>query len=87
MNHSDDLQSLLEDINDKPGWATCLFRLTATDEIAGMASYLATDVANGVTEVGFVAHGPSMARSPASTEAHYLLARHALETLVYRRYK
>ena len=45
------------------------------------------DPANGVVEVGSVAHGAAMARSPMSTEAHYLMARHVFEDLGYRRYE
>jgi RimJ/RimL family protein N-acetyltransferase len=45
------------------------------------------DPANGVIEVGSVAHGAAMARTPMSTEAHYLMARHVFEDLDYRRYE
>ncbi len=34
-----------------------------------------------------VAHGAAMARSPLSTEVHYLMATHVLEDLGYRRYE
>ena len=56
-------------------------------KVAGMASYLATRAEHGSTEVGYVAHGPDMARSPASTEVHYLLAKHAFDNMGYRRYE
>ena len=52
-----------------------------------MSSYIATRPDHGTTEVGYVAHGPAMARSPASTEAQFLLAQHAFETMGYRRYE
>eukprot|EP00522_Entomoneis_paludosa_P003459 CAMPEP_0172475510 /NCGR_PEP_ID=MMETSP1065-20121228/69907_1 /TAXON_ID=265537 /ORGANISM="Amphiprora paludosa, Strain CCMP125" /LENGTH=267 /DNA_ID=CAMNT_0013233715 /DNA_START=25 /DNA_END=828 /DNA_ORIENTATION=+ len=54
-------------------------------QVAGMASYITTNPDHGTTEVGYVVHGPAMAQSPASTEAHYLLAQHALDTMAYRR--
>ena len=52
-----------------------------------MANYMRPDPANGVVEVGGVAHGPAMSRSPLATEAHYLLARHVFDDLGYRRYE
>lgn len=69
------------------GWVTCIFRNRVTGNIVGMASLMRPDPANGVVEVGAVAHGSAMARSPISTEAHYLMARHAFEYLDYRRYE
>ncbi|MDF1609208.1 GNAT family protein [Hoeflea sp. YIM 152468] len=69
------------------GWVTCIFRSRHTGDIAGMASLMRPDPANGVVEVGSVAHGTAMARSPMSTEAHYLMARHVFEGLGYRRYE
>jgi RimJ/RimL family protein N-acetyltransferase len=45
------------------------------------------DPVNGVVEIGGVAHGPEMKRSPLSTEAHYLMAKHVFEELGYRRYE
>jgi len=41
----------------------------------------------GVVEVGSVAHGPTVQRSPLTTEVHYLMARHVFEDLGYRRYE
>lgn len=69
------------------GWVTHVFRDNATAGIAGMSTYLRADPANGVVEIGGVAHGPAMARSPLSTEAHYLMARHVFDDLGYRRYE
>lgn len=71
----------------KTGWVTEVFRDNASGKIVGMANYMRTDAANGVTEVGGVAHGPAMARSPLSTEVHYLMAKHVFEDLGYRRYE
>ncbi|TCU22277.1 RimJ/RimL family protein N-acetyltransferase [Rhizobium azibense] len=71
----------------KSGWLTHIFRDNATGRIVGMANYMRADPANGVVEIGGVAHGPDMKRSPLSTEAHYLLAKHVFEDLGYRRYE
>jgi RimJ/RimL family protein N-acetyltransferase len=40
-----------------------------------------------VVEVGHVLYAPTLQRTPLGTEAQYLLARYAFETLGYRRYE
>jgi RimJ/RimL family protein N-acetyltransferase len=40
-----------------------------------------------VIEVGSIVYGPALQRTPLGTEAQYLLARYAFETLGYRRYE
>ena len=52
-----------------------------------MSSYLRIDGANRVIEVGHLMFSPVLQRSPASTEAMYLMARYAFEELGYRRYE
>ena len=95
LKEESDLANLLTTIEETPGQCVNIFRLTSNsrgndnDEntVAGMASYLRTRPKDGSTEVGFVAHGPAMAQRPAATEAHYLLAKHAFDTMGYRRYE
>lgn len=70
----------------KGGWITEVFSDKAGN-VVGMANYMRPDPANGVVEVGGVAHAHTMARSPLSTEVHYLMAKHAFEDLGYRRYE
>lgn len=55
--------------------------------VAGRASYMRIDPANGSIEIGAILYAASLARSAAATEAMYLLARHAFEDLGYRRYE
>ena len=71
----------------KGGWVREVIVEKATGCVVGMAHYMRPDPANGVVEIGGIAHGPDMARSPLSTEAQYLLAKHAFEDLGYRRYE
>ncbi|WP_199053371.1 GNAT family N-acetyltransferase [Aquitalea sp. ASV15] len=52
----------------------------------GLASYLRIDPANGVIEVGHLNFSPLLQRTPAATEAMYLMMRHAF-ALGYRRYE
>lgn len=59
----------------------------ASGKAAGIVSYLRIDPANGTIEVGFVTWSPLMQRSVVSTEAQYLLMKHAFEDLGYRRYE
>ncbi|RWX79146.1 N-acetyltransferase [Neorhizobium lilium] len=68
-------------------FVTLVARDNADGKVVGMASFMRPDPKNGVVEVGSVAHGASMKRSPLSTELHYLMARHVFEDLGYRRYE
>lgn len=83
----EDFGAWLSAVQTKSGWITEVFRDRATGKVVGMANYMRADAANGVVEVGGVAHGLAMARSALSTEAHYLMARHVFEDLGYRRYE
>lgn len=53
----------------------------------GKLSYLRDQPAIGSIEVGWVTFGPELQRTRASTEAQYLLMRHAFDDLGYRRYE
>ncbi len=53
----------------------------------GVATYMEIRAKMRVIEVGHIVYGPELQRKPAATEAQYLLARHAIETLGYRRYE
>lgn len=87
MERAADLGATIEELNAHGGFITCIFTRPGTGEIMGMASYMRIDEKNGVCEVGAVAHGAPMARSPAATEAHYLMARRVFDELGYRRYE
>ena len=58
----------------------------ATGRATGIAGYLRIDAANGSIEVGHVACSPLLQRTPAATEAMYLLMAGAFD-LGYRRYE
>lgn len=55
------------------------------DEPAGQVSYMRIDPPHGVIEIGHIWFGGRIQRSPATTEAIYLLARHVFDDLGYRR--
>ncbi|MFT4159312.1 GNAT family N-acetyltransferase [Shinella sp.] len=71
----------------RSGWVREVIVDKASGKPVGMAHYMRPDPANGVVEIGGIAHGGDMSRSPLSTEAQYLLARHVFEDLGYRRYE
>jgi RimJ/RimL family protein N-acetyltransferase len=57
------------------------------DRAVGWLSLMRIDRTHRVIEVGSILHTPALQRTPASTEAQYLMARHVFETLGYRRYE
>jgi len=59
----------------------------ASGRPVGVASYLRIDPVMGVIEVGHLAYSPALQRTPAATEAMYLMMRRAFEELGYRRYE
>lgn len=60
---------------------------TPEGRATGIANYLRIDPANGSVEVGGILFGTSLQRTPAATEAMYLMARHVFDELGYRRYE
>lgn len=56
-----------------------------SDGVCGQASYLNIQAQNGVIEIGSIWFGPRLRRTRAATEAMYLLLRHAMDDLGYRR--
>ena len=58
------------------------------DQIAvGYCAYMRIDPTHQSIEIGSILYTPELQRTPAATEAMYLLARHAFEDLRYRRYE
>jgi RimJ/RimL family protein N-acetyltransferase len=55
-------------------------------QAVGTGAYMRIDPANGVMEIGHLAFSPLMQRTPAATEAMYLMMKHAFG-LGYRRYE
>jgi RimJ/RimL family protein N-acetyltransferase len=60
---------------------------TAAGRAEGHACYLRIDPENGSIEVGNIMLGPGLQRTTAATEAIYLMAKNAFETLGYRRFE
>jgi len=53
----------------------------------GVASFLRMVENNGVIEVGHINYSPKLQKTPAATEAMYLMMQYAFEELGYRRYE
>lgn len=62
-------------------------RDTESGRAIGRASYMRIEPNHRVIEVGSILYSPVLQRTPAATEAMYLMARHAFEDLGYRRYE
>jgi RimJ/RimL family protein N-acetyltransferase len=61
------------------------FTIVTEGRPAGMASYLRITPEHGAIEIGHIWFGATLKRTPAATEAIYLLARHVFDDLGYRR--
>ncbi|HWV54174.1 GNAT family protein [Pseudorhodoplanes sp.] len=53
----------------------------------GIAALMRITPEMGVIEVGHITYSPALQRTPLGTEAQFLLARYAFDTLGYRRYE
>jgi RimJ/RimL family protein N-acetyltransferase len=53
----------------------------------GVASYLNVNLSAGSIEVGGIAYSPALQRTPAGTEAMFLMMRRTFDELGYRRYE
>jgi RimJ/RimL family protein N-acetyltransferase/N-acetylglutamate synthase-like GNAT family acetyltransferase len=57
------------------------------DQAIGWLSLMRIDPTHRVIEVGSILYTPALQRTPAATEAQYLLASYVFDTLGYRRYE
>jgi RimJ/RimL family protein N-acetyltransferase len=65
----------------------CYAVLDPNGRALGVATLVEIRPAMRVIEVGHIVYSGSLQRTPLATEAQYLLARYAFETLGYRRYE
>jgi RimJ/RimL family protein N-acetyltransferase len=61
--------------------------LNPAGQALGIATLMQIRPAMRVVEVGHIVYSPALQKTPLGTEAQYLLARYAFETLGYRRYE
>lgn len=81
-----EMSAIVEHVSAPADWLPFLIR-NLSGEALGTLSYLRIQPALASIEVGAVIFGPALQRTPGSTEAQYLLMRHAFEDLGYRRYE
>jgi RimJ/RimL family protein N-acetyltransferase len=83
----DALGSFLAGAAKAEGWRTMTIASQNSGEVLGMATYMRIREAHGSAEIGCVAFGPKLKRTPEATEAFALMARHLFIDLGYRRYE
>lgn len=59
----------------------------ATGKVGGRQALMRIDSTNGVIEIGNIYWSHIVARKPAATEAYFLFAQYAFDTLGYRRFE
>jgi RimJ/RimL family protein N-acetyltransferase len=69
------------------GWQTLVFRSPDSGDALGMASYMRIRGEAGSAEVGCVIFSRALQRTPAASEAMFIMARHLFDDLGYRRYE
>lgn len=78
---------LVDALLAEPGFLTLVIVDLRTGRPEGMAGWARIDPANGSIEVGGIIYSPGLQRTPAATEAMYLMACHVFDDLGYRRYE
>lgn len=69
------------------GWRAMVFYTPDKKDVLGMSSFMRNRAYHGSTEIGCVLFSKRLQRSPAATEAMYLMMRHVFDDLGYRRYE
>ena len=58
-----------------------------TGKVEGRQTFMRIDPPNRVIEIGSIYWGPAISRTPVTTEANFLFAKYAFDSLGYRRYE
>lgn len=81
------LGAMMASMGEQQDWRTQIIRCADAGGVLGMASYMRNRPEHGSTEVGCIVFSRRLQRTPAATEAMYLMARHVFDDLGYRRYE
>lgn len=85
---SEQLAGILAFTRQPPqNWHTHVLIDAVTKKPVGMASYMRVRPEHGSAEVGCIIYSKTLQRTPAATEAMYLMAKHLFDDLGYRRYE
>ncbi len=87
MGSPEELMTLLRAAGEAGGWQTHVFRGSESGQTLGMASYMRIRPEAGSGEVGCVVLSRALQRTPAATEAIFVMARHLFDDLGYRRFE
>ncbi|MEO1252669.1 MAG: GNAT family protein [Pseudomonadota bacterium] len=87
VENADALSAVMIFMREKLDWRTHILREVETGEALGMASFMRNRPEHGSTEVGCIIFSKALQRTPAATEAMYLMASHVFDELGYRRYE
>lgn len=80
-----EFESFLEAAERSSGYFTYAMLTRQAGRVVGMLSLLRNEPSDRSVEVGAIHFAPSIQRSPATTEAIFLLARHVFDSAGYRR--
>lgn len=80
------MRDFLAQRHEKDRWRSLVIRDAASRTVLGMCAYMGIREAHGSAEIGCVAFGPALRRTPHATEALFLMAEHVFH-LGYRRYE
>ena len=80
-------EQMLNRARAEQGWETLVIVDAPSTQVLGMASYMRIREEHGSAEVGCVAFGDRLKRTPQATEALLLMAAHVFDDLDYRRYE
>lgn len=83
----DDFEREWNEISAALNWQTLVICRAGDGACLGMSSYMRIRKAHGSAEIGAVAFGDALKRTPEATEAMYLMAAHLFDDLGYRRYE
>lgn len=79
--------ALAESYDARTDWKIHVLLSLDGGSTLGTASYMRIRPDQGSAEIGNVIFSPALKRTPAATEAMFLMARHLFEDLKYRRYE
>ena len=80
-------EDILDHVCADYGWETLVIRKGNDGKMLGMASFMRIREIHGSAEVGCVAFGEALKRTPEASEAMFLMASHLFDELGYRRYE
>jgi len=79
------LQNVMSYVAEQLGWQTMAIIRLADEKTVGTASFMRIRPEHGSAELGCIIFSKDLQRTPAATEAIYLLSAHLFDDLGYRR--